>query len=510
MTSYIPKRTSTSQDHHLTDIILFLLALYAFANHGQINILPFCIYIGTYFLLRLLKLSFHRISIILSFCGVWQSVIALCQFAGLFRSNHSLFALTGDFGNPGQLGCFLALSVICTVGAIDFRKKIYSSFSVLILLLQTAVLILSDSRTGWLAVLAGLLVYIWHRCDNRYLRRAIIFLPIIVAPLLYLYKAPSANGRLLVWKVSARMIADKPVFGHGPNGFDQKYMLYQADYFRENPSSSLIRYSDNIAYPYNEFLHMAATCGCAGLLLFALLTIYIWRKAKNKHIKAALAAYSVVCLFSYPSYVIGISTVLFAILAGIQNEDDGSRFNESAKYIIHSVIMLLIVSCATVGIIEYLHKRECRQLIYDMANGRNSSPANDNMFEFILRHADLSEIYANAAISRLDVNQRLPILLRINTSYPSVELCVEIGDCHAESGNIDAAISYYAKAHHMVPRRIAPTYKLFCIYKNAGDPEQAVKYASEISTFPHYIIGTKALRIKREALDYLRTQQDGC
>ena len=285
-------------------------------------------------------------------------------------------------------------------------------------------------------------------------------------------------------------------------------MLYQSDYFRENPDSSFVQYSDNVAYPYNEFLHIATTYGCVGLLLSALLTIYILRKTKNKHIEAALVAYSVVCLFSYPSYVISISTVFFAILAGIQNEGDNSRFNKSAKYVIHSGIMMLIASCAVIGVIEYLHKRECRQAIYDTAKERNSSPVNDNRFKFILQHADLSDIYANVAISHFNVNQRLPILLRINSSYPSVELCTEIGDCYGESGNIDDAISYYTKSHYMVPRRIVPTYKLFCVYKNAGDSEYAIRYASEICTFPHYIIGTKALRIKREALDYLRTSQD--
>lgn len=73
---------------------------------------------------------------------------------------------------------------------------------------------------------------------------------------IYYYKKDSADGRLLIWRVSIDMIADAPLVGHGIGTFENKYMYYQAQYFESHPYSKYEKLADNIVYPYNEFLRI--------------------------------------------------------------------------------------------------------------------------------------------------------------------------------------------------------------------------------------------------------------
>lgn len=89
---------------------------------------------------------------------------------------------------------------------------------------------------------------------------------------LYYWKQDSADGRLLAWQISVEMIADRPVFGWGSDGFDTFYMPYQADYFSRHPNSPFLLLADNLSHPFNEFLWFSVQYGIAGLifLLFIL------------------------------------------------------------------------------------------------------------------------------------------------------------------------------------------------------------------------------------------------
>ena len=54
---------------------------------------------------------------------------------------------------------------------------------------------------------------------------------------LYRMKKDSADGRRLIWNVTSKMIQDKPLFGHGTNGFQANYMEYQANFFGNRSQS---------------------------------------------------------------------------------------------------------------------------------------------------------------------------------------------------------------------------------------------------------------------------------
>ncbi|MFA5229064.1 MAG: O-antigen ligase family protein, partial [Candidatus Paceibacterota bacterium] len=127
--------------------------------------------------------------------------------------------------------------------AIRNKRHHSSCFISVALFIQLYGLYLTESRAAILSLVPGL-IWISHSTlmkmagKKKKLLLTIIGSVLIVGGLfLYRYKPASADGRLLIWRVSADMIADAPLFGHGIDGFSKEYMIYQANYFKENPTS---------------------------------------------------------------------------------------------------------------------------------------------------------------------------------------------------------------------------------------------------------------------------------
>ena len=79
------------------------------------------------------------------------------------------------------------------------------------------------------------------------------------------------------------MIKDYPLFGIGAGGWQANYMLYQAEYFLQNPNSPYILLADNIFYAYNEFLHITAEQGIVGLVVvtWLLYALFSYKEKNN-------------------------------------------------------------------------------------------------------------------------------------------------------------------------------------------------------------------------------------
>ena len=52
---------------------------------------------------------------------------------------------------------------------------------------------------------------------------------------------------------------------------------------------------------------------------------------------------------------------------------------------------------------------------------------------------------------------------------PNSELYCDLGDTYKALNQIEKAVSCYVMASNMVPNRILPNYKLFCLYREIGD-----------------------------------------
>ena len=148
------------------------------------------------------------------------------------------------------------------------------------MLVVGCLLVLSDSRAAWLAVLLALA---WLLCRAAGIRwtgipvglkivAAVVFAGVLCA--LYGYKKGSADARLLIWRVSCRMFVESPVTGSGIASYASRYMDVQSEYFAENPQSPFLDVAGNNHRAFNEFIRVGCEQGAVGLLLAGVMTIH--------------------------------------------------------------------------------------------------------------------------------------------------------------------------------------------------------------------------------------------
>jgi hypothetical protein len=174
---------------------------------------------------------------------------------------------------------------------VNLKHVIIKYLSLITIVVILMVLPAARSRAAWLGAIAGIAYLAWHkynlihffkqRCHQTlklfkwvitFRNRTIVAILVLVllagSLSLYHYKKDSADGRMLIWTVTANIIKDYPLLGVGQDMFKAHYMDYQADYFRNHPNSKYEQVADDNQYAFNELLNTWAENGLIGFLLF--------------------------------------------------------------------------------------------------------------------------------------------------------------------------------------------------------------------------------------------------
>lgn len=488
--------------------IIYLTVNGLLVSDGDCNIYPYLFIFGCYCCCRLVPIPPRMLFCAVALVGGWQSFVSIAQWMGYAESNHTLFSVTGSFGNPGQLGCFLAVSIMCIVCLWRSKDGISKKMCWMSLLaIHVPAIVLADSRTAWISVLCGTVYLCYEKrlLKNKFVRYfAGISILLVVLGASYFYKSRSANGRLLVWRVCMDMAVDKPVFGHGIDGFNKRYMQYQAEYFERNPDSDYVEYSDNISYPYNEYLHILIEQGIVGLLLwFVVIFSALLVPARNNKYKAVLIAYLTICLFSYPFYVPGLLVLLPLLLSAIRTK---TFCIKTYAVPFRSILFVVTVFCLAVSTKEYIVKHYCDKAVHGLFSVYSRADAEtyvENNFDTILNNPFLSDIYAQYAFDDYEPERALGILNTIKDYSPTSEIYCDMGDLYRQLGDYDNAISCYRVAENMIPRRLTPKYKLFLLYKDMDNAVMACKYGRDLLSKSFHVEGTRTLTMKRDVIRYL-------
>lgn len=200
---------------------------------------------------------FIPVSWVLVMLGGIEAVWGLSQLYGYAVSNHSLYVLTGSFFNPGPYSGYLAMILpVCLYQWLTKRGEILCSdrndgrrwekvmdkagtmVTGGVMLLILCVLPAGMSRSAWLAAgVSCLCVYAWHmdwtdkfRLLWQQQRQRVVMVVVggfcvllLAGYLLFVLKPDSARGRLFMWKITCRAIAEKPLTGYGIHNFAAAY-----------------------------------------------------------------------------------------------------------------------------------------------------------------------------------------------------------------------------------------------------------------------------------------------
>lgn len=253
--------------------------------------------------------------------GAVETVWGIRQLYGFTYSNHSLYALTGSFYNPGPYSGYLAMIFpICLYEWLkrkDEKKTIPFYIALIVMLLILCVLPAGMSRSAWIAATVSS-VYIcsmYYKIEIKnyikYHRKKTIHYAIVTFILtgialggIYQMKKNSADGRLFMWKIATHAVCEHPWTGAGRTGVPAAYGQAQEDYFAAgNYTEKEELVAGAPEYVFNEYLQVAVAWGipvlCIGVLIIGG-SMYLGHKQGVYGLCGALLSLAVFAFSSYP------------------------------------------------------------------------------------------------------------------------------------------------------------------------------------------------------------------
>lgn len=423
--------------------------------------------------------------------GGIEAIWGLRQIYGFAVSNHSLYALTGSFYNPGPYSGYLAMIFpLCLHKWLNLKEKTertwieqgkyYMALGVMLLIL--CVLPAGMSRSAWMAAaVSGAWVYGMHVSwgsrlkviRKRYKKKVVLaciaggIIFIMIVYLLFQLKATSANGRLFMWKISTLAIAESPVVGYGIGNFISVYGRAQENYFaNEEYSETEELVAGSPEYAFNEYLQVAIEYGIPFLFVVLLVIAFcLWKGSGEGRIGlcGGIIAVLVFAFSSYPMRIPGFAVTFYFLLA--------------ACVIGRSKIMLLFF----ISIITLLGTYYWKYNQYDACKNWHRSKMLYNIGAYQSAKEEYEKLYSelkNRGAFLFEYGYCLHKLKQYDNSTIVLEEAMKhscdpmllniIGKNYQAVGKYEKAEGSLIRSTHRLPGRIYPYYLLAKLY---AEPE---------------------------------------
>lgn len=407
---------------------------------------------------------------------------------------------TGFLHNSGLWGEFVAMTLICNIGLIHLNKKSKKTSTLLIFVsfIVSFMLYESDSRASWLSFAIGILTFfspliIKHLPKSIIIRTGSLLILICLCTYLisglYSYKKDSADGRILIWKISLEMVKDKPILGYGFDGFRKNYMNYQAAYLQEKQLPETINnLADDNHHAFNEFLRIIIEQGIIGvIILFIFLTtigytIYKYKlyiDTVSRTIISCLTALLFFSFFSYPLSTFHINALIVILLAGLACS---SQDTPIWKLQIRSIS--LIIPYSIIFFISSVYLFSYSKANSDWLNTLKGVYTNDNILEEARKKLSGNPYFLSTYGKYLNKKKRyskaVSILSQSIKEYPSYYTVMELGISYKAQKKYTEAMHCFVKAMHMIPHKIKPLYFMMELYYDQKDYKSAIQLSNRI------------------------------
>lgn len=440
-----------------------------------------------------------------------QVVYGELQLYGVYPSLHPRFLITGNFFNPGPYSGYLAVAFPSALGLYLFIdqwpeiSRIWMKNSIKYLSLATIfgillVFSITASRAGWLAlILSGSLLYVyryrWHQnfreVLNTRLRRALgvvfgVTLLAVVLSGMYLLREDSADGRMLIWRASGKIISENPFIGIGYDRFKAGYMEAQATWFRENPSDLAISLADDVVYAFNEGIQLLVEQGTIGfaLILGLLLAVFLIRGSHDRPevwlAQAGLFSLLIFGMFSYPSHILPIKVfgAFYLSILAPHSKMVASYYPEQYRGVPRWPLSLFVFVLAA-GLLWQANKIYRAASVWEKAFSyfqNDSYQASLFLYEeaylVFFRDGEFLTNYGKA-LSVAGEHERAVSILEIAKSYLSNTIIqTTLGDSYMALCMYEEAEKSYQLAADMLPDRFYPKYLLTKLYQRIGEEKK--------------------------------------
>ena len=400
--------------------------------------------------------------------SIYESGLGLLQIIGVRASSHSNFIMTGSFDNPGPYGGFIAIMLAILGAYVLLNRNVdkwYEKALVVLSMISCALCIIvlpaSMSRAAWLALgVAALVLGLkelnladWIRKHKRWAIIASILVLMVITGVFFI-KKDSAIGRLHIWNIELRAIADKPLTGYGKGSVLGVYGETQAEYFAEKDRSEIIKKVAGCPeYAFNEYLKIGIEYGIPimlAVIVMLIVLINLLLKVRSPF-AYGLIAFCVFAFFSYPLSVVKIKS-------------EAEKQWESVRYLSG---MELYADAADEYAPLYEDLKDNYRYLYDYG-------------------------YALFKCGRYTESNKI---LKEGSKISSDPMFYNIMGRNNEAlGFFREAESNYWHSHHMVPCRIYPLSLLMNLKIKIGSNQEAIEIGEKISSMQ---INDKLLSMKR-------------
>lgn len=379
----------------------------------------------------------------------------------------------------------------------NFVTRIIQAVSLLCLLLSATLLILTESRASWLASFVGC-CYVGYATlikskftIKRWQKLIMIIILCIGSIALYYIRTDSANGRILIWKITTTELINGNITLLPRQGnFSTFIGDAQERYFskKERPvTEQMLAGAPN--YAYNEYLQIIVEWGVliafGVLCLITCLSIKLSRTKTENNVPfiGCFITIAIMSCFSYPFRCTTSLLVTFCIITG-------------AIYLIitRTSLKMGFITISTLSIIcsfvfrfrqDFLELKaleQCRQI--DLMCTYDEPTKYLHRYEHLIpvigKNPELMLAYAKALYDSEKYISAIMCLHKAQSVSGAPVLYLVEGKCRQKQKLYSKAEDLYKKAYYRIPHKIYPLYLLMNLYLEQRNINQAKETAGKI------------------------------
>ena len=413
--------------------------------------------------------------------GGSEAILGLRQLYGFATSGHSMYALTGSFFNPGPYSGYLAMILpVCLYQWLVCGRRGGRVVAGGVMLLIFCVLPAGMSRSAWLAAgVSCLCVYAWHmdwtdkfRLLWQQQRQRVVMVVVggfcvllLAGYLLFVLKPDSARGRLFMWKITCRAIAEKPLTGYGIHNFAAAYGNAQETYFAAGDYEPWEeRVAGSPEYAFNEYLQAAVELGiplAVCLLVVVVLCLYRGVRKGRYGICGAILSLMIFSFSSYPLqlpvFIVTFGGLLVACLSG------ADRWQWLG----------LAVSVGIIGGFRLKNdlqvEQACREwmnarVLYNAGAYQSAEKEYGRLYPLLRDRASFLFEYGHGLHKQQQFSKSNRILKEALQRSCDPMILNVIGKNYQQMGDCLSAEDWFIRSTHRLPGRIYPYYLLAKLY----------------------------------------------
>jgi O-antigen ligase len=477
--------------------------MYLYVGYG-------CFFLFVFLSIKNKLLDRNDITGIFYFFAIIESVICILQALGVLKTANGFFTVTGAFENPNITAIFLMACLPFGLFSIVRKYRISGIASIAILLIS---IILLQCRTAYAGVVLSFFVFI---CQNEKVKSVlkkhkIIFAGIVLIVLLsgiFLYnlKKESSDGRLFIWKISTKMIMEKPVFGFGYGLFERNYNLAQAVYFQSGKGTETERQNaGHVNMAYNEYIEQTIEGGIVGLIFycaFLIFSIYSSLKRKDGEAFAVILTVFAASLFNFVIQCLPLCLLLFCYCASLNN----SKMVKISRIYIVVIAFLSLVFLINQSKVMFA-QIELKRALTLVNNGKKARAL--NILTKKERSAGTSEVflrnYGKILMLNKNYGKAKVILEKSSVCSSNPDIYYALSDCYAQIRDFSKAEESLQIITKMIPSNLKSRYRLMCLYLSLNKRKEAKCIARKIIDMQPKIKTNEGEFYKKEAMHVLLT-----